>query len=60
MRPADGIVEVWRRGPGANRGGINWNGVLYRVMGTKLVSVAQRRHGDGDRRRGLWHWPRDV
>jgi len=27
-------------GPGADRGGINWNGVCYRVMGLKLVSVS--------------------
>jgi len=27
-------------GPGADRGSINWNGVCYRVMGSKLVSVA--------------------
>lgn len=27
-------------GTGIDRGGINWNGVLYRVMGTKLVSVS--------------------
>lgn len=26
-------------GPGVTRGGIMWNGVQYRVMGTKLVSV---------------------
>lgn len=26
-------------GPGVDRGGIVWNGVHYRVMGTKLVSV---------------------
>lgn len=26
-------------GPGVDRGGIMWNGVMYRVMGTKLVSV---------------------
>lgn len=30
-------------GPGIDRGGINWNGTLYRVMGQRLVSVA----GDG-------------
>jgi hypothetical protein len=40
LRPAEGIVKTGD-GPGANRGGLNWNGVLYRVMGTKLVSVAQ-------------------
>ncbi len=27
-------------GPGIDRGGINWNDTLYRVMGTKLVSVS--------------------
>lgn len=26
-------------GPGADRGGIEWNGTLYRVMGSKLCSV---------------------
>lgn len=26
-------------GPGIDRGGINWNGVLYRAMGSKLVRV---------------------
>jgi len=40
LRPAEGIVKTGE-GPGANRGGLNWNGVLYRVMGSKLVSVAQ-------------------
>jgi len=39
LRPADGIVEAGT-GPGINRGGINWNGTLYRVMGTKLVSIS--------------------
>jgi hypothetical protein len=38
LRPADGIVSSGT-GPGADRGGINWNSVMYRVMGTKLVSV---------------------
>jgi hypothetical protein len=40
LRPADGIVKTGD-GPGANRGGLNWNGTLYRVMGTKLVTVAE-------------------
>jgi hypothetical protein len=40
LRPADGIVKTGD-GPGANRGGLNWNGTLYRVMGTKLVRVAE-------------------
>lgn len=39
LRPADGIVE-FATGPGTDRGGINWNGVMYRVMGTKLVSIS--------------------
>jgi hypothetical protein len=38
LRPADGIVSSGT-GPGADRGGINWNSVMYRVMGTKLVSI---------------------
>ena len=39
LRPGDGIVGNGI-GPGIDRGGINWNGVCYRVMGTKLVTVA--------------------
>lgn len=39
LRPADGIV-AHGNGPGVDRGGINWNGLCYRVMGTKLVTVA--------------------
>jgi hypothetical protein len=38
LRPADGIVALGE-GPGVDRGGIEWNGVCYRVMGTKLVTV---------------------
>jgi hypothetical protein len=38
LRPADGLVEDGE-GPGVCRGGINWLGTLYRVMGTKLVSI---------------------
>lgn len=38
LRPADGI-ELFGTGPGIGRGGINWNGVCYRAMGTKLVSI---------------------
>lgn len=38
LRPADGIVE-FGVGPGVDRGGINWRGVCYRVMGSKLVKV---------------------
>jgi len=40
LRPADGIVQNGT-GPGISRGGINWGNVIYRVMGTKLVSIAQ-------------------
>ena len=40
LRPVDGIVKTGD-GPGVNRGGLNWNGTLYRVMGTKLVSVEE-------------------
>jgi Phage stabilisation protein len=40
LRPADGIVQ-FGTGPGADRGGINWNGSYYRAMGSKLVQIAQ-------------------
>ena len=39
LRPGDGLVANGT-GPGIDRGGINWNGVCYRVMGTKLVTLA--------------------
>lgn len=39
LRPADGLVQSGV-GPGATRGGINWNGACYRVMGSKLVRIA--------------------
>lgn len=39
LRPGDGIV-AHGTGPGIDRGGINWKGTCYRVMGTKLVTVA--------------------
>lgn len=39
LRPGEGIVEAGT-GPGVNRGGIYWNGYIYRVMGTKLVLIA--------------------
>jgi hypothetical protein len=38
LRPADGIVQIGA-GPGADRGGIAWNGACYRVMGDSLVRV---------------------
>lgn len=40
LRPSPGIVQSGT-GPGPTRGGIVWNGVLYRVMGTKLVSITE-------------------
>lgn len=39
FRPADGIVSLGS-GPGIDRGGIEWQGIVYRVMGTKLVSIS--------------------
>jgi hypothetical protein len=39
LRPADGLVANGT-GPGIDRGGINWNGICYRVMGSKLVTVS--------------------
>lgn len=38
LRPADGIAEHGDA-PGIDRGGINWKGACYRVMGTKLVRI---------------------
>lgn len=38
LRPAAGI-EAAGTGPGIGRGGINWNGQTYRVMGSKLVRI---------------------
>lgn len=39
LRPGDGIMAFTADGPGLDRGGINWNGSCYRVMGTSLVVV---------------------
>jgi hypothetical protein len=38
LRPGDGIVANGT-GPGIDRGGVNWQGICYRVMGTSLVSI---------------------
>ncbi len=38
LRPAEGITSVVQ-GPGLDRGSIVWDGINYRVMGTRLVSV---------------------
>lgn len=40
LKVADGLVRTGK-GPGIARGGIDWEGTLYRVMGTSLVSIAQ-------------------
>jgi hypothetical protein len=39
FRATSGAITL-SAGPGIDRGGINWNGTLYRVMGTKLVGVS--------------------
>lgn len=38
MRPSDGIT-LWSRTSAIDRGGINWNGVLYRVIGNILSRI---------------------
>ena len=38
LRPSDGIIEI-ATGPGIDRGSIVWNGINYRVMGSKLISL---------------------
>lgn len=38
LRTAAGAVP-YAQGPGPDRGGINWNGICYRAMGTKLVRL---------------------
>lgn len=40
LKPASGIVQNGS-GPAPGRGGINWNGVHYRVMGAQLCRVAK-------------------
>lgn len=39
LKPGDGIVQTGTA-PGIGRGGINWNGTMYRVLGTKLCTVS--------------------
>lgn len=39
LRPADGLVSQGT-GPGVDRGGIEWRGQCYRVMGSRLVRIA--------------------
>lgn len=38
IRPSEGIITIGE-GTGVDRGGINWDGVCYRVMGSSLVEV---------------------
>jgi hypothetical protein len=38
-RPSDGIVLFGSVSTGFDRGGINWNGICYRVIGTTLYRV---------------------
>lgn len=38
LAPAPGILK-FSDGPGIDRGGINWNGLCYRVMGSSLVLI---------------------
>ena len=40
LRPADGITS-FTEGPGNDRGGYNWKGVHYRVMGTKVLTISE-------------------
>lgn len=40
LRPSDGVIQ-FAKGPGVDRGGEKWRDTLYRVMGTKLVSVSE-------------------
>lgn len=39
LKPGEGIVPFTADGPGVDRGGINWNGLCYRVMGQTLVRI---------------------
>lgn len=39
LRPGPGLVEFAANAPGIDRGGINWNGICYRVMGSHFVRV---------------------
>jgi hypothetical protein len=41
LRPAEGITSMASTGLGCDRGGINWDGVCYRVIGSKFVSISE-------------------
>lgn len=45
FRAPAGLIPHWT-GPGDDRGGINWNGRQFRVMGTKLVEIGVGIIGD--------------
>lgn len=38
LKPAEGVIQTGT-GPGAGRGGINWRGALYRVLGDQFCSI---------------------
>ena len=38
LRPGDGLVQLGTS-PGVDRGGIEWRGQCYRVMGSRLVRI---------------------
>jgi hypothetical protein len=40
LRPHDGVVQLAVGAPGPDRGGVEWGGTCYRVMGTKLITVS--------------------
>lgn len=40
LAPSPGLEQFGGDMPGSDRGGINWKGQLYRVMGSKLVAVS--------------------
>lgn len=39
LRPSDGLKAFGPATPGIDRGGINWNGTLYRVTGSTLARI---------------------
>ena len=39
LRPADGVRKFAQHSSGIDRGGFAWDGVLYRVVGTELISI---------------------
>jgi len=45
FRAPAGLAPYWT-GPGEDRGGINWNGRQFRVMGTSLVEIGVGAKGD--------------